>query len=75
MNCCKCEKEVDKEFFEHVKALPPMTGYNCPPDELPVVDCAVCKQPVCGDCICGHGFFTFTCKGKCTEEIIKRLKR
>lgn len=75
MNCCKCGKEVDEQFFEHIRGLPPMQGYNVPPEELPVVDCAYCKQPVCGKCIYGHGLFVFTCKGECTERFLERINR
>ena len=74
MKCCQCEKEVDEETFEHMKSLPPMVGYNCPAHELHVVECAQCRQPVCGDCIQGHGFFTFTCKGKCTKDFAESIK-
>jgi len=73
MRCCKCDKEVDEQVFEHMKNLPPMTGYNCLPEELPVVECANCKQPVCGECIYGHGLFVYTCKGECTDQFVERI--
>jgi len=72
MKCCQCKKEVDKQFFEHIKNLPPMTGYNCPPSQIPVAECANCKKPVCGKCIRGHGLAIYTCKGECTDKFIER---
>jgi hypothetical protein len=71
--CAVCNKSVDASLVEALRRLPPMTGFNPPPE---VVPCAICKKPGCWpSCVIGHGLFIFTCKGECTDEMNRRTTR
>lgn len=72
LNCNRCNKPVDEQWYEIECNLPSMIGFN--DGYPPVTRCAICRKPVCRECMWGNGIYVFTCKGECTDIMRKRIK-
>lgn len=71
MICNKCRKFIDKSLMEQFDSVPPMQRVGHKPV---AARCSQCKQPVCGDCLWGHGLYIFTCQGECLKKWEERVR-